>query len=722
MLRLLAIPIALVVLLAGALVYSGGAVEKRPEFSFINRGDIYTLDINTMSYMQDFRLTYGIREGLYGVKPDTLEPIPAGATRCDVSPDKKTWTFHLRPESRWSNGDPVRARDYVFSWRRMLEEPGEYTYLFDTYIHNAKKYEDGFVRGNPTIDFSQVGIETPDELTFKVTLDNPVPFLLELAAFPPFYPRNERSMAEFRVFTDSNDQGTDVMDAFERFVNAAQKIDASGSPQDMANRFTAAVGIKGRTLDAEAVGQWLKFAKGFVIKQKTQAELLDALAVFARMDPLAGVPAEAASAASADEGGGAAADEMASLTPAQKLQRMLDKHFVRCTFNKAYTVPPKVVTNGPFLLTKWDFRRRLLLEKSPTYWDKANVRLNSIEMEVIEDANSQLLAYETGQVEWNADLMGAPYAAELKAQGNKDLRYCPAFGTAFITILCTPKLPGRLGGGPNPLADVRVRQALAMAVDKRFIVQNLSRMGELPARTYLPPDGTLPKFTFMPGPGDVKHKGQPYTFKEVQAGLASSDGLTGEGPGLAYDPERARQLLAEAGYPNGKGFPRLPISYNTDSPLRRDICQALQNQWKSVLNVDVFVDPQEGKIYKRVISAKEYAIGLAAWFGDYPDVSTFTDKYISTSLQNDSDWREPAYDDLCKRAMSEPDEHKRITMLSEAENMIDTQVPIVPLYHYVNISMNPDWVHGVDANPRGVTVFKGVWIDHDQRAREASRR
>jgi oligopeptide transport system substrate-binding protein len=289
-------------------------------------------------------------------------------------------------------------------------------------------------------------------------------------------------------------------------------------------------------------------------------------------------------------------------------------------------------------------------------------------------------------------------------------------------MLCRPKLPGRLGGGPNPLADVRVRQALAMAVDKRFIVKNLSRMGELPARTYLPPDGTLPKFTWMPGPNDVEHKGRPYTYKEIQARLESSDGLTGEGPGLPYDPQRARQLLAEAGYPDGQGFPRLPLSYNTDSPLRRDICQALQNQWKKVLNVDVFIDPQEGKIYKRVISAKDYAIGLAAWFGDYPDVSTFTDKYISTSLQNDSDWRVPAYDDLCKRAMSEPDEKKRIGLLSAAENMIDTQVPIIPLYHYVNIGMNPDWVHGVDPNPRGVTIFKGIWIDQDQRAREGGRR
>src|SRR3982750_214073 len=120
--RLLTIPAALLALLALAVLWSGGGTRQRAEFVFINRGDINTLDLNRMSYMQDFRLTYGIREGLYELEPETFKPIPAGATSFDLSQDKKVWTFHLRPGCRWSNGDPVTARDYVFSWRRMLEE------------------------------------------------------------------------------------------------------------------------------------------------------------------------------------------------------------------------------------------------------------------------------------------------------------------------------------------------------------------------------------------------------------------------------------------------------------------------------------------------------------------------------------------------------------------------------------------------------------------------
>src|SRR5436190_2616500 len=217
MARLLIIPLVLFVMLLGVMAWSGGGVERRADFAFINRGDIFTLDLNQMSYMQDFRLTYGIREGLYDLHPTTFRPIPAGAERYEQSEDKKTWTFHLRKASRWSNGDPVTARDYVFSWRRMLEEPGEYTYLFH-YIKGAEAYEKAYGKGDP-LELKTVGIEAVDDLTLKVTLTNPVPYLLELMAFPPFYPRHERSMSPFIVLAD-----TDVTDEFERYVDAARTV------------------------------------------------------------------------------------------------------------------------------------------------------------------------------------------------------------------------------------------------------------------------------------------------------------------------------------------------------------------------------------------------------------------------------------------------------------------------------------------------------------------
>jgi oligopeptide transport system substrate-binding protein len=657
MLRLLTIPLALLLMLLAAMKLSGGGgVVKRADFSFINRGDIYTLDLNQMSYMQDFRLTYGIREGLYGPDPVTLRPVAAGAERHDLSDDKKVWTFHLRRAAKWSNGDPVTARDYVFSWRRMLEEPGEYTYLF-FYVQGAKRYHDDLLayytyddraaeyakdpakhvkgldayadavaeweKANPKPpagadgaawdrarkaldadliarhkpqpvarpEFADVGVRAVDDHTFRVTLINPVPYVPELVAFPPFYPRNERSMEPFKEVQNPK------------------------------------------------TGQY--------------------------------------------------------------------------TYRNEYTRPPHVVTNGPFNLTRWDFKRRLILERSETYWDRANVKSQSLEMVVTDNPLSQFTLYESGQVDWQSDVEG-DLAAELRAQGRADLRSSPAFGTAFLTFICTPDLPDSVaratGVKKNPLADVRVRQALAMAIDKQFIVEGVTRMGELPARTYVPPDGTLAGYTWPPGPYD-RGRTEPYTDAQVRERLLSQENVSGPGPGLPYDVRRAKQLLAEAGYPDGKGFPALPIIYGTNSPARQKIVQVLKNQWKERLNVDVNIQGLEGKNFRDKVSNKDYAIAPVAWYGDYPDASTFTDKYLSSSKQNDAAWYNKTYDDLCARATKEPDAEKRLALLRQAEHMLNTEVPIVPIYHYVNVSLSRDNVRGVNPNPRNVTVFKSVSVE-----------
>jgi oligopeptide transport system substrate-binding protein len=693
MARVLLIPAAVLALLAGAVVWSGGGVERRADFTFINRGDIFTLDLNQMSYMQDFRLTYGIREGLYGPDPQTFRPIPAGAAGHTVSPDARVWEFHLRPGAKWSNGDPVTAHDYAFSWRRMLEDPGQYTFLFYS-VRNARQYELSYAEGEP-IDWREVGIEAVDDRTFRVTVTDPVPYLLDLLAFPPFYPRHERSMRPFRVFNEG-----EVFDRLEEYLDAAGKVDAGAAGDDdraAAGQFMRRVTRGGSSpVDPAAVRRFVTRAGPFRMAEADLPEVLALLDDFAALDPFA-----------------AAGDEKAAH---DALQQIRSTRLLKYTYRAEYTRPapeagaPGVVTNGPFELKRWDFKRRLILEKSPTYWDRDNVRSDRIEMVVNDSPLSQFLLYENGSVDWMAEV-NSDIAAELKAKGRADLRSSPAFGTMFLSLLCRPELPPGTGvKGKNPLADVRVRQALAMAIDKRFVTDHLTRMGELPARTYLPPDGTLPDFRWLPGPFDgARTAGRPYDPAEVRALLARPP--SGEGPGLPYDPEKARALLADAGYPGGRGFPIIPILHNSENTLRGKIAQTLKDQWKRELNVGVDIHAVEGKIFSDRMNKKDYAISTVAWYGDYPDASTFTDKYLSTSLQNDSDWRNPAFDDLCAAAAKEADPAERGRMHSRAEHMIDTEVPIIPLYHYVNTTLFRDGVHGVEPNPRNMTIFKAVYAD-----------
>jgi oligopeptide transport system substrate-binding protein len=220
----------------------------------------------------------------------------------------------------------------------------------------------------------------------------------------------------------------------------------------------------------------------------------------------------------------------------------------------------------------------------------------------------------------------------------------------------------------------------------------------------------LPEFVWKPGPADGRTK--PYTFEELKARLKSADGLTGPGPGLTYDPDRARKLLAEAGFPNGRGFPQHPILYNTGNPTRRQIAQVVQEQWRRELGIDLPIQGVEGKIFQPKVTNKDYFIATVAWYGDYADITTFTDKYKSTSLQNDSDWQNKEFDALSQEAEQTQDDAARVDILSRAEHMLDTEVPIIPLYHYVNINMSRDHVHGVRPNARNITIFKDVWVDN----------
>jgi oligopeptide transport system substrate-binding protein len=558
MLRLLVIPLALLILLAGAMAWSGSAAEKRADFTFISIRDVYTLDTNQMSYLQDFRLAYCIWEGLYSYDGMTLKPIPGVASSTDVSPDKRVFVFHLRPEAVWSNGDPVTAHDFAFAWRRMLESPGEYTYLH-YYIEGAEPYLQAYQaylkdpQSNPKPDFRTVGEEVIDDHTFKVTLSDPVTFFFDLMAFPPFFPLNEKSMQPF-----------------------------------------------------------------------------------AKVDPVTG----------------------------------------NVTYDGRFT-RPGVVGNGPFLMTKWDFKRRVRLEKSPTYWDRANVKSNTIEMVVVEDPLGQFLRYEAGEVDWLPNVP-SDVGPELIAQHREDLRLFGGFGSYFLTCMSQPKLHN---GQPNPLADVRVRQALAMGFDREPIVKNVTRMGEKPASTYIPPD-------IFPG------------FKVE--------------PGFTFDPARAKQLLTEAGI-QGNRLPGVTFLVRSSSPVEANTVQSIVNQWKANLGLDIDIELIESKIARQRVNDKDYAIAIADWIGDYPDPSTFTDKYRSTSVNNDSGWINREYDALLDQAQKEADAQKRYALLEKANRMLDVEVPIIPLYYITNQYLFRDGVQGINLSPRNMTMLKGVWVDHGEK-------
>jgi oligopeptide transport system substrate-binding protein len=558
MIRLLSIPVILAGLVAAAVFWTTDAGDRqRADFAFVNRGDNKCLDPNGMSWMQDIRIAYGLWEGLYTPDPVTFKPILGCADHAQVDSTQTIWTLHIRPDARWSNGDPVKAGDFLFAWRRFLETPGEYTYLH-FYVRGAKQYSSDFAdylaarqKGDttrPAPDFASVGEKALNDQTLVVTLIDPAPFFAALLAFPPYFPMHEPSMRPFRE------------------------------------------------------------ADGLHYDQK-------------------------------------------------------------------FTRPPYLVTNGPYRLAEWTFKRRLRMVASDYYWNRANVKSRVVDQIYAEDGTAAFRTYDRGDVDWLSEV-DSDLAAQILAHGKRsDLHVFPAFGTYFYSLNCLPILPD---GRPNPLSDVRVRQALSMAIDREPIVRNVGRLGQPVSFAYIPP--------------------------HVFNGYVSP-------PGLPYDVAAARKLLAEAGYPNGKGFPHLSILYNSDFSLHADIAQIMRRQWLTNLGIEMDLEGVEIKVFGAKLHAQQYAVARASWYGDYDDPTTFTDKYKSDSDDNDSKWNSPAYDKLCAQAQKETDQHRRFQLLSQAEGILLKEAPIIPLYTYVNDYMFRDDVKGLPLAANAMIMFQSVRVD-----------
>lgn len=200
--------------------------QKVRALRVLNQSEVQTLDPAKISWMVDIRAADLLYDGLTQYDPKTLQPIPCMAERWDVSPNGKTYTFHLRHNATWSNGDPETARDFVYSWRRILrpETAADYVYLMYV-IRNAQRYNEGLVcaaaapedqeklrkRGRfiEPIPFEQVGVKSLDDYTLRVELEAAVPYFLDLTSFITFKPVHQATIEKFEIREDGKAIDTD---------------------------------------------------------------------------------------------------------------------------------------------------------------------------------------------------------------------------------------------------------------------------------------------------------------------------------------------------------------------------------------------------------------------------------------------------------------------------------------------------------------------------------
>jgi len=524
--------IMIVLALTGACLGADWRDEFRPqteswrsvaqELVIHNEAEPEILDPARSKGVLEGRIESALFEGLVLLHPRTLEPVPGVASHWEVSEDHLTYTFHLRPEARWSDGNPVTAMDFVASWRRVLDPAtaSSYAAVIDMVV-GAEALRSG-KGGEPAI-------VARDAQTLVVTLREPCPWFLELCAFHTLLPVR--------------------IDSIEKFGT-----------------------------------QWNQ--------------------------------------------------------------------------------PGKLISNGPFVLSEWLPRERLVVKRSATYWDRDFVKLVSITFLPYEDLETAYKLFRTGQIHW---LAAVPPAKLDEVLDLPEFYAAPYFGTYFY----------RLNVTKPPLDDVRVRRAISLAIDRRQITRHITRAGERPSGALCPPG----------------------TWYQPVAGPA-------------FDIAAARAALAEAGYgPGGKTLPTVELLYNSRA-LHRLIAETVAQQLRQALGIDVVTRNSEWKSYIAAMNRLEFDMVRSAWIGDYGDPDTFFTCFLSGNGNNRTGWANPTYDDLVRRSQTAATLVQRQELLSQAEDLlVNQECPIVCLFHYVAQGLLADTVHGWASNVRDLREWRTVWLE-----------
>lgn len=449
------------------------------------------------------------------------ELVPGMAEDYEISEDGLTYTFTLRDGIKWSNGDPVTAEDFEFSWKRALdpELAADYAHIL-YYIKGAEAYNTG--EGSR----DDVAVKALDEKTLEVTLESPTAYFLELTAFYTYFPVNKKVV--------------------------------------------------------ESNPDWAK-------------------------------------------------------------------------------KPETHVSNGPFKLVKWEHNAKIAMEKNDLYYNADKIKLDGIELDIIEDQNTAWQKYEGGEYDILVDIPTS-VVAQLQAENDPQLHIGPQVGTYYYNV--NPDV--------KPFNNVKVRKALSMALDRETIVKDITQGGQIAA------EGVV-----------------PYGLKD-ENGKEFRDGV---GKLIEYNPEKAKELLEEGLAEEGMTIEdfnnsNFVLLYNT-SESHKKIAQAVQEMWRTALGIEIGLENVEFQVKLDREKAGDYDISRGGWIGDFMDPMTILELWWSKSAFNDVNYNNPEYDALLDEAKSTIDQNIRMEAMRKAEKMVMEDMPVIPVYFYTQPYVLRDGVEGV---------------------------
>lgn len=478
-------------------------------------------------------------EGLMTLDANS-QPVEGAAESYEVSEDGLVYTFKLRKDGKWSDGEPVVADNFKYSWLRALDKStaAEYAYqLF--YIKNGEN----FYNGKASAD--EVGIKVIDDYTLEVTLESPTSYFLQLCAFTTYVPLRE-----------------DII--------------------------------------------------------------------------------------SADPDGWA-------------------------------TKPESYVSNGPFKLVKWDMKDQLIFDKNENYWDKDNVKLDTLTCKLVTDDTTAYSELKAGSF----DMVNSVPTNEIEPGMEEGLvSVTPKLGTYYFAIN-VGKQDGLNENVKEVLSNKLVRQALNLVIDRQEIIDNGTKAEQIPAYSFVPL-------------GILDEDGKEFSSKEYY----NPEDVEG-------NIEKAKELLKEAGYENGKGLPTIELMYNSEGQ-HKEIAQIIQQNWEKI-GVNVELSNQEWAVFLNTRQQGDYQIARHGWIGDYVDPMTFLDLWVTKGGNNDCGFSNAEYDKLINEAKVETDVEKRSEMLRKAEDILMDEMPILPIYYYTTVTAANENVKGVEITTLGKISFKHAY-------------
>lgn len=514
----------------------GGNTAKKQEVNLNYRSEPGVLDSSKATAEAVFTVVNAFNEGLYRLDKDLKPQLGLAAEMPKISEDGKTYTIKIRDNATWSDGTPVKAQDFVYSFQRTLDPATKAQYSFMVaWIKGGNDILKAKTPEEVEAKKKELGAKAVNDKTLEITLEKPVPFFTSQLAFQIFFPQREDIVKKYG--------------------------DKYGS-------------------DAESV-----------------------------------------------------------------------------------------IGAGPFKLEKWAHEQQLVLVKNDKYWDKDNVKLNKVTLNIVKDQNTGLNLYQTGE----ADLQTISSDNISLWKGKPDYVIKKELSPWYL-MYSEKNVPA--------FKNKKIRQALTMAIDNQAYISTVLGEGPVPARGFVP-DGTS--------------DGNGGDFRKTAGDTMPK-----------FDSTKAKQLLKEGLQElNLTQLPKFKVTVD-DHGTGPKAAEFIVAQWKQNLGVEVLAEPVPHKLRIDKQSQHNYDVAIAGWGADYNDPMTFLDMWITGGEFNEVDWSNPEYDKLIQQAQNEKDAAKRTQLMVQAEKILMDEMPIGPNYFRALPYVKRPNIDGLILPPFGVE-FELKW-------------